>query len=88
MIKKRDPKQFIESADKEFVSLITSPGLSKIPGKHYTFYLDQAISERIDKLTLIPRTQRISRSDIIRAGIELLENLSEFEIDNFFKKET
>ena len=86
MIKKRDPKNFIASADKIFVAPITPLKESKAPGKHYTFYLDTSISERIDKLTLIPRTQRISRSDIIRAGVELLEKLSEAELDKFLRK--
>ncbi len=81
MIRKRAPEEFINSADKDFVKPTSIPDKKKARGKPYTFYLDHCISEKIDKITLIPRTHRISRSDVIRAGIQLLEKIPQTQLD-------
>lgn len=81
MIRKRAPEEFINNADKDFAKPTLISDKKKERGKPYTFYLDSSVSEKIDRITLIPRTHRISRSDVIRAGIQLLEKIPQSQLD-------
>lgn len=45
-----------------------------------TFSLSKDVNRQIDKISLLPRTFRISRSDVIRAGIMALQNLEKAEL--------
>ena len=45
-----------------------------------TFSLSKDFNKQIDKITLLPRTFRISRSDVIRAGIIALQQLEKGEL--------
>lgn len=88
MIKKRDPKEFIEGADQHFAapSTVIVPQVQvdiskKQHGKKYTFYLEPEVSDTIDKLILTHRKKRISRSDIIRVGIHYLEKLNQDDFE-------
>ncbi len=49
--------------------------------KRYTFSLTTEISDNIDSLTLRSKTQRISRSDIIKIGIISLNELNDKEFE-------
>lgn len=54
--------------------------------ERYTFSLTQATSDEIDRLSFIPRGIRVSRSDIIKAGVEALGQLSDEEITQLIMK--
>lgn len=45
-----------------------------------TFSLSKDVNRQIDKISLLPRTFRISRSDVIRAGIMALQSLEKAEL--------
>jgi Arc/MetJ-type ribon-helix-helix transcriptional regulator len=45
-----------------------------------TFSLSKDFNKQIDKLVLVPRSFRVSRSDVIRAGIMALQNLERPEV--------
>lgn len=54
--------------------------------ERYTFSLTRSTSEEIDRLSMIPRNIKASRSDIVKAGIEALGKLSEDELVAILKK--
>ncbi len=54
--------------------------------ERYTFSLTRSTSEEIDRLSMIPRSLKASRSDIVKAGIEALGRLSEEELVAILKK--
>lgn len=45
-----------------------------------TFSLSKELNKQIDKISLLPRTFRISRSDVIRAGVMALQSLEKAEL--------
>jgi Arc/MetJ-type ribon-helix-helix transcriptional regulator len=45
-----------------------------------TFSLSKDVNKKIDKIVLLPRNMRISRSDVIRAGIMALQNLDKADL--------
>nr|WP_302685095.1 hypothetical protein [Pseudomonas syringae]UVN17946.1 hypothetical protein pPsy0479a_00114 [Pseudomonas syringae] len=45
-----------------------------------TFSLSKDVNRQIDKISLLPRTFRISRSDVIRAGIMALQELDKADL--------
>ena len=51
-----------------------------------TFSLSKDFNKQIDKISLLPRTFRISRSDVIRAGIIALQNLEKGELIALLEK--
>ncbi|MAB97706.1 MAG: hypothetical protein CMK71_06515 [Pseudomonadaceae bacterium] len=54
-----------------------APAQSAAVFKRVTFSLTDQISEEIDRLSLIPRSFRASRSDVVRAGIAALAAMPE-----------
>lgn len=48
--------------------------------KRVTFSLTDQISEEIDRLSLIPRSFRASRSDVVRAGVAALAAMTEEQL--------
>lgn len=54
--------------------------------KRVTFSLTDQISEEIDRLSLIPRGFRASRSDVVRAGVAALAAMSEEQLVVFLDK--
>lgn len=54
--------------------------------KRVTFSLTDQISEEIDRLSLIPRGFRASRSDVVRAGVAALAAMSEEQLVAFLDK--
>jgi hypothetical protein len=83
MIKKRqvkDEKSFIDNADSGYT--IKKEKISeKKKTKLYSFSLEPSISEKINELSYKPRKLRAARSDIVRAGVKLVEKLSENELE-------
>jgi hypothetical protein len=61
---------------------LKSKDCSNAKFKRYTFSLTLDISERIDSLTLRSRTQRITRSDIVKIGTEALNRLDDKEFES------
>lgn len=53
---------------------------SKRVFERYTFSLTKPTSDEIDRLSVVPRNFRASRSDIVKAGISALSRLSEEEL--------
>jgi Arc/MetJ-type ribon-helix-helix transcriptional regulator len=45
-----------------------------------TFSLSKDFNKQIDRLVLVPRNFRVSRSDVIRAGIMALQNLEKAQV--------
>lgn len=45
-----------------------------------TFSLSKDFNRQIDKISLLPRTFRASRSDVVRAGIMALQSLEKSEL--------
>lgn len=54
--------------------------------KRLTFSLDDDIDKEINELSLIPRSFRATRSDVVRAAIALLRAQGESEIADLIKK--
>lgn len=82
MIKKRERKD-IEQEIEQFGSEAERPPQKREKKRVYktvTFSLTEEISKEIDKLTLVPRTFRASRSDVVKAGIAALQRMSEEEL--------
>ncbi len=55
-------------------------GESRAVFKRVTFSLTDQISEEIDRLSLIPRSFRATRSDVVRAGVAALSAMSEEQV--------
>lgn len=53
---------------------------SKAVFKRVTFSLTDQISEEIDRLSLIPRGFRATRSDVVRAGVAALSEMTEDQV--------
>lgn len=71
-------KDFINGAQQR-VMAHTASGKTTRVFERYTFSLTRSTSDEIDRLLMIPRTIRVNRSDIVKAGIEALGRLSEEE---------
>lgn len=54
--------------------------------KRVTFSLTEPISEEIDRLSLIPRGFRASRSDVVRAGVAALAAMTEEQLVALLEK--
>lgn len=54
--------------------------------KRLTFSLTDQISEDIDRLSLVPRAFRASRSDVVRAGVAALSAMTEEQIVELLDK--
>jgi hypothetical protein len=65
---------------------INTPKESSAAFKRCNFSLTEAISSDIDKLSLLPRTFKFSRSEVVRAGIEALNQMKESDLIAFFEK--
>ncbi|VEI37138.1 Uncharacterised protein [Stutzerimonas stutzeri] len=57
-----------------------APNQSAAVFKRVTFSLTDEISEEIDRLSLIPRSFRTSRSDVVRAGVAALAAMPEEQL--------
>lgn len=75
-----DVEQFIRGAQERVVDLTPKPMNPNRTFQRYTFSLTADVSEKIDQISLIPRQFRASRSDVIKAAIELLIHLPESEV--------
>lgn len=54
--------------------------------KRITFSLSDEVDKEVDRLSLVPRDFRASRSDVIRAAIALLGSIPEAEIARLIKE--
>lgn len=72
-------KDFINGAQQR-VKAHSGAGNTERVFERYTFSLTRSTSNEIDRLSLVPRGFRASRSDIVKAGIEALSQLSEAEL--------
>ena len=72
-------KDFINGAQQRVMAHSTE-GKTKRVFERYTFSLTRSTSDEIDRLLMIPRTVRVNRSDIVKAGIEALGRLSDEEL--------
>lgn len=54
--------------------------------KRITFSLSEDVDQEIDRLSLVPRDFRASRSDVIRAAVALLAAQDEAEIARLMKE--
>lgn len=72
-------QDFINGAKKRVNAHAADEKTSRI-FERYTFSLTRSTSDEIERLSLTPRNIRVSRSDIVKAGIEALSRLSEEEL--------
>ena len=72
--------QFIRGAQERVVGLTQKIVKNEKTFQRYTFSLTSEVSVKIDQISLIPRHFRSSRSDVIKAAVELLIELPENEI--------
>ncbi|OKS22353.1 hypothetical protein [Pseudomonas aeruginosa] len=54
--------------------------------KRVTFSLTEQISEEIDRLSLVPRGFRATRSDVVRAGVAALSAMTEEQVVALLEK--
>nr|WP_321271209.1 hypothetical protein [uncultured Tolumonas sp.] len=54
--------------------------------KRCNFSLTQEVSDDIDAITFLPRTFKINRSEVVKAGIEALRMMSEDDLIVFLKQ--
>ena len=74
----KQAENFIKGAN-DRVTVHSSKEESKQTYKRLTFSLTENVSNDIDKLSLTPRDFKVSRSDVVKAGIALLKSLPEEE---------
>lgn len=63
-----------------------APGQSAAVFKRVTFSLTEQISEEIDRLSLVPRGFRATRSDVVRAGVAALSAMTEEQVVALLEK--
>ena len=84
MVKKRDRSAAIDAKIERFAAgadAIAAPiQESKAVFKRTTFSLTENLNKKIDELVLMPRTFRSSRSEVVKAAVLSLAELSEEEI--------
>lgn len=56
--------------------------------KRTNFSLSSEVNQQIDQLSLVPRTFKVSRSDVVRAGVAALRAMSEKELVELLAKVT
>lgn len=54
--------------------------------KRCNFSLTQEVSDDIDAITFLPRTFKINRSEVVKAGIEALKMMHEDVLIDFLQK--
>ena len=52
----------------------------------YTFSLNPSVSQAIDDISLIPRSFKINRSEVVKAAVEYLKNLPEEQLIEILQK--
>lgn len=90
MVKKRDRSAAIDAKIERFAAgadAIAAPVQeSKAVFKRTTFSLTENLNKKIDELALMPRTFRSSRSEVVKAAVLSLAELSEEEIVEILKR--
>ncbi|HHQ4590646.1 TPA: hypothetical protein ACSP19_004114, partial [Aeromonas veronii] len=66
--------------------IMTLPKKSNAVFKRCNFSLTQEVSDDIDELSMLPRTFKINRSEVVKAGIEALKMMPEAELIIFMKR--
>lgn len=64
---------------------MTLPKKTNAVFKRCNFSLTQEVSDDIDELSMLPRTFKINRSEVVKAGIEALKMMPEAELIIFLK---
>ena len=54
--------------------------------KSYMFSLSEPVSNDIDKISLKPRDFKVSRSEVVKAGVEILKSLSKDELMEILRR--
>ena len=90
MVKKRDRSAVIDAKIERFAAgadAIAAPiQESKAVFKRTTFSLTENLNKKIDELVFMPRTFRSSRSEVVKAAVLSLAELSEEEIVDILKR--
>ena len=90
MVKKRDRSAVIDAKIERFAAgadAIAAPiQESKAVFKRTTFSLTENLNKKIDELVFMPRTFRSSRSEVVKAAVLSLAELSEEEIVEILKR--
>lgn len=72
--------EFINAAKVDGKNSSSAAPVSQRVYKRVTFSLTDELDKEIDRLSLIPRGFRASKSDVVRAAVALLSDQSEEEI--------
>ena len=54
--------------------------------ERYTFSLNPSVSQAIDDISLIPRSFKINRSEVVKAAVEYLKDLPEEQLIEILQK--
>lgn len=79
-------EDFIKGATERVENLKPSKKAKGRVYKTYTFSLTEAVSADIDRLSCMPSDFRSNRSDVVKAGIELLKQLPEDKLVELLKQ--
>ena len=82
----KDAEDFIKGASKRSANTESQKQRKKQAYQRYTFSLTKEVSDDIDNLTFIPRAFRVNRSQVVKAGIEVLKNLPEAQLIKALKQ--
>lgn len=81
----KEADQFVSGAKVDGAATTRAAAREKVY-KRITFSLTEEIDQQIDRLSLVPRDFRASRSDVIRAAVALLAGQSEADIVRLMKE--
>ena len=79
-------EDFIKGASRRSANTEHQKQIKQQTYQRYTFSLTKEVSDDIDQLTLIPRAFRVNRSQVVKAGIEILKSLPEARLVKVLKK--
>lgn len=82
----KEAESFIKGASERVAQHTPPKSTRQKKFERYTFSLTPEVSKDIDALTLIPREFKVNRSEIVKAGIEILKSLPDDELVNTLKK--
>ena len=82
----KEAESFIKGATQRITQHTTTKNTRQKKFERYTFSLTPEVSSDIDALTLVPSEFRVNRSEVVKAGIELLKSFPDNELVKALRK--
>jgi hypothetical protein len=76
----KEAKNFIKGATERVAGHSPQKNIRPKKYERYTFSLTPEISKDIDNLSLVPMEFKVNRSEVLKAGVELLKSLPDNEL--------